>query len=364
MKKILAFIMITAICLSLVACGNKYKPVESTAQERQTVYTMSIDGKEYKVAYELYRAFFLQYKSSVDDGDGSVWSGEKKDEYVAKINETIFSRIADIYAVFHACSEVGIDVYSDVVEETIEDYITVSIEGGSIDDMSFAGFDGDYGAYLAHLKENYMNYSVQALLYRYSIAYILLEDYYADKVTGEENVSYTREDVKAYYDSEECVRVLEAFLNTTTATDKLINTPERAKRLRDGISKQQDEWDAGTYMIANTLSSEALRDGMVIGKYSLDPAYYASLTEAAFSLGIGETSEVIEIVTGLSNGYYILYRAQKSEEHFEKCYEDIEASYILNTIGGVVSSRAEALKNSITTTEALIGLDYAGISMG
>ena len=364
MKKIITLIIIAALCLSLFACGNKYKPVESTAEERQTVYTMTIEGEKYEVAYELYRAFFLQYKSEVDGGDESVWTGERKAEYISAIEEIIFSRIADIYAVFHACKKVGIDAYSDVVNETIEDYITVSIEGGSIDDMKFAGFDGDYDAYLAHLKARYMNYSVQALLYRYSIAYLLLEEYYADKVVGEENVSYTREDVRAYYDSDECVRVLEAFLSTTTATDKLINTPERAERLRDGVAQQSDEWDAGTYMIANTLSGEGLRDGMVIGRYSLDPAYYSDLTEAAFSLGIGETSEVIEIVTGLSNGYYILYRAGKTEEHFEKCYEEIEASYILNLIGSDVSAAAEALKGSITKTGVLENLDRASITMG
>ena len=209
-----------------------------------------------------------------------------------------------------------------------------------------------------------MNYSVQSLLFRYSIAYLLLEDYYADKVAGEDNVSYTREDVKAYYDSDECVRVLEAFFSTTTETDKVINTPERINRLRDGVSQQSNEWDVGTYMISNTLSGEGLRDGVVIGKYSLDPAYYAALTDAAFSLSVGETSEVVEIITGMSNGYYILYRAEKNDEHFEKCYEDVEASYILNLIGGDVSGAANSLKASMTTSSAFTSLVRADISMG
>ena len=362
MKKIILLIILS-LCLSLFSCGSKYNPVESSAEEKRTMYTMSVDGESYDVAYELYRALFLQYKTKVDGGDASVWSSDKKDEYIAAIDDIIFSRIADIYAVFHLCDKVGIDVYSDVVDETIQDYITVSVEGGSIDDMSFAGFDGDYDAYLSYLKSAYMNYSVQTLLFRYSIAYILLEDYYADKVTGDDNVSYTRDDVKAYYDSEECVRVLEAFLSTTSETDKLINTPERAQRLRDGVAKQSDERDVGTYMIANTLSGEGLRDGIVIGKYSLDPAYYADLTEAAFSLSVSETSRVIEIITGVSNGYYILYRTNKTNEHFEDCYEEIEASYILNLIGKDVHEAAESLKNNIKRTDAFISLERAGISM-
>ena len=103
---------------------------------------------------------------------------------------------------------------------------------------------------------------------------------------------------------------------------------------------------------------------MVIGKYSLDPAYYADLTAAAFSLRVGDTSEVIEVITGASNGYYILYRAEKSEEHFEKCYEEIEASYILNLIGKDVAGAAATLKDSISNTDAFTSLVHAEISMG
>ena len=363
MKKLLTIFLLLSLSLSLFACGNKYEPVKSTAEEQRVMYTMSLDGKKYEVAYELYRALFLQYKSSVDGGNAGVWSGEDKDEYIAAIDEIIFDRIADMYAVFHLCDKVGIDVYSDVVEDTIADYVTVSVEGGSIDGMKIAGFGGDYDAYLAHLKAEYMNYSVQTLIYRYSIAYLMLEEYYSSKVTDEESVNYTREDVKAYYDSEACVRVLEAFLSTTTETDKLINTLERAEKLRDGVAKQSDEWDAGTYMIANTRSGEGLRDGIVIGKHSLDPAYYSALTDAAFSLSIGETSEVIEVITGRSNGYYIIYRAEKSEEHFEKCYEEVEASYILNLIGTDIYEAAGSLKGGITVTDALSSLDRAAISM-
>ncbi len=363
MKKIVTLVLLLSLCLSLFACGNKYEPVESTEEEKQVMYTMTLDGKKYEVAYELYRAFFLQYKSKVDGGNDEVWTSGHREEYISEINDMIFDRISDIYAVFHLCDKVGINVYSDVVEDTISDYIKVSVEGGSIDDMRFDGFGGDYDAYLAHLKAGNMNYAVQTLLYRYSIAYLMLEDYYADKVSDTDNVSYTREDVKEYYDSDECVRVLEAFLSTTTETDKLINTKERAERLRDGVAQQSNEYDVGTYMISNTLSAEGLRDGTVIGKHSLDPAYYADLTLTAFSLSVGETSGVVEVITGASNGYYILYRTEKSDENFEKCYEQIEASYILNLIGTDIFDTAAALKISIDETNAFITLVHSNISM-
>ena len=78
---ILIFSIIASISLSLVSCGEKYEPVESTAEEKRTVMTISYDGEKYKVPYELYRAFFLQLKPVVDGGNADVWTGENKDEY-------------------------------------------------------------------------------------------------------------------------------------------------------------------------------------------------------------------------------------------------------------------------------------------
>ena len=49
---------------------------------------------------------------------------------------------------------------------------------------------------------------------------------------------------------------------------------------------------------------------------------------------------------------------------FRSCYEEIEASYILNLIGSDVSAAAEALKGSITKTGVLENLEHASITMG
>ena len=96
---------------------------------------------------------------------------------------------------------------------------------------------------------------MQELLFRYSIASELLDSYYADKTSGGE-ISYTKENVKAFYNGDECVRVIRAFLPTATESDKLINTPERAERIRNGMASLSDEKDVGTYIIGNTLENE------------------------------------------------------------------------------------------------------------
>ena len=359
-KRLIAFLPLIALCICATSCG--YRPVKSTKEESKTVLTMSIENKRYEVPYELYRAFFLQLKSEVDGGDESVWTSDKKDEYISKIDEMVHSRIADIYAVIHLCDKVGIDLYSRTVKKTIKNYVKASVEGGVIDSSVFAGFGGDYDAYLEHLKSMYLNYSVQELLFRYMIANILLSEHYADKIeNGEYN--FTRDDVKAFYNGDECVRVLQMFLPTTTETDKIINTREKAENLRDGISELTNEYAVGTYMISNSLATDELRGGFFVGKWSLDPMYYEKLTEAAFSLDIGQTSEVIEIYTGSSDGYFILYRCAKSDENFDKCYDDIEAAYVQNLMGKNIDQIKIALIESISETDALKNLDRSSISM-
>ena len=120
MKRILSLILVLASLLTLASCGNKYKPVPSTEEESRVVMTLSLDGKKYDVKYELYRAMFLNYRSDVDGGDSSVWSGENKDEYIARIHEMIVARVTDIYATLHHAGTIGIDVYSKSVNSKIE----------------------------------------------------------------------------------------------------------------------------------------------------------------------------------------------------------------------------------------------------
>ncbi len=362
MKRLLLILLAACMLLSFVGC-TKYKPVKSTDEEAATVLRLSADGAEYNVAYELYRTMFLQYKSEIDGGDESVWQSEEKDEYAEQINSIIFERIAEIYSVFHLCKELGIDVYSKLVNETIEDYVKASVEGGSVDSMIFEGFGGDYDAYLEHLRKMGMNYSVQELLFRYSVASELLDEHYGSDLTDGGELPFTRDDVRTFYFSEDCVRVLQAYLSTATEMDASINTEERVARVRDGIAAQTSERDVGTYMISQTLAGESLRNGVTIGRHSLDPMYYSALTEAAFALSDAQTSEPIKIVTGVADGYYILYRAEKSDEHFSTCYAQIEDAYVQHTLGAALAEAKAALLEGLTTTEIFAALDYAAIRM-
>ena len=368
MKKIAAIILTAIIILTLASCGaDKYPPVKSSELESQVAMTVNFEGKKYEIKYELYRALFLNMRESVDGGDMTVWTGENKAEYIAEIDRLIKSRAADIYAVLHIADKLGFDVYSSEFDKAVSEYIEVSVEGGYYDEQELEGFGGDYSKYLESLKEMNLNYAVQDLLLRYSLASEKIFEYYAGYLDGEfleestkGHLEYTKEDVESFYMSDECVRVIRAYL------PKAYFSHTRAQQIRNTIAEKANYGDeqVANYIIGTTSTAASeIINGELIGKHNLDKAYYSELENSAFELSYFEVSELIEVSTGYEDGYIILYKTTKSPEHLSECIEYITSVYIQNEIGKIIDTATEGMLNNINSAEILDTLDRANISM-
>ncbi len=378
MKKIIAILLLIASLLTVTACkkDEEYPPVESTEEEARTVMTLSIDGKSYDVRYELYRAFFLTYKSSVDGGNIDVWSGENADEYIAKIDEMIVGRIVEIYAAFALCERIGFDLYSDDVEDKIEENIRISVEGGSYGSATIEGYDS-YDDYLAALKAINLNYSVQTLLFRYAIAIDAIDTYYIGTASSDDvdinlskgAIEYTKEDIKEFYDSDECVRVLRTSVQKAYHDDPL-GKAEKLKSLLTEAASSKTGYEDKELAVVNTIMGNGLysdaaeiKNGYIIGRHNLERSYYGEMTDAAFSLSECEVSDPIEVVTNEENAYYILYKTYKNDSHFEENYESIRYIYLMNYVGEIIHGVEDQLKASVTYTDILKNIDHSQIGM-
>ena len=366
MKKILSIILIVCALLSLASCGGSgYEPVESSDLEASSAIALKVDGEKYEIKYELYRALFLSYKSAVDGGDSSVWSGDKKDEYIKEIEDIILKKAAEIYSVLHLADKVGINVYSDEYDEIISETVkeTVDAEG-------LGGFDGDYQKYLNYLKEMNLNYSVQDLLFRYHLATDALYDHYAGTLDGEfvsetqmGALKYTKEDVEAfYYNDNESVRVQRIYI------PKNYTTPERIREIRTGLIDAAAGGDSAAekYILDKRGASSSISDvknGTLHGRYSEDKLYYEEMTNAAFALGVGEVSEIIEVSTTSEEAYVIMYRITKNNAHFNECYDSIAEVYVYNEIGKLIDECSSALIESAERSSMLTTLDRGQITM-
>ena len=380
MKKIIAIMLALVTIFSLFSCSfnkaTEYPAVESTEEEARTVMTLSIDGNTYDVRYELYRAFFLTYKSDVDGGDESVWSGDSKDEYISKIDEMIVDRVVEIYSAFAVCKRIGFDPYSKDVDKKIKENIRISVEGGSYGSTTLEGYES-YDAYLAALKSLNLNYSVQVLLLRYAIAIDAIDTHYIGTASSDDidvNVSigaieYTKDDVREFYFSDDCVRVLRANFqkgissNPQDKAEKLRNKMEEAAATPGSLKEKEDA--VFRAIVSNGLYSNTaeIKNGYVIGKYNLERSYYGNMTDAALSLSEGEVSQPIDVVSDVEDSYYILYRSYKNDELFEANYEDVKYVYLMNYVGEIAHGVASELKKSVTYTDVMSTLDHAAIGM-
>ena len=259
MKKVLALILVIVISLSCFSC-TEYKPVKSTKEEQQVIMTLSIEGEEYQVRYELYRALFLAYKSTIDGGDTAVWSGENKNEYIDQINAIIADVAADIFAAIHVCETVvGFDLYSNKADKLVEELVTESVEGG---DDTYG--HGTYEAYLDYLKSQNLNYSVQDLFFRYYIALEKIDEYFVgdtesdtmsedDAVLPKDEISLQA--VREFYYSDDFARVFYVTFSLTVKKDLTALREKMLSAAKDGKSA-----------VLNAVKSESIWDEIFLAK--------------------------------------------------------------------------------------------------
>lgn len=363
MKKIIAvFILLTS--LFIVSCGT-YPAVESTEEESRVLFTMTIGDEEYDVKYELYRALFLTHKSDVDGGDATVWEGDESATYIEKINDIIIPKIANIYATINLAEQIGVNFSSKEVKKTVDGFIKTSVEGGVYNGSNVVGY-GSYDKYLEALSAMNLNYSVQVLMYHYAIAQTKIAEHYIGTL-NEDNftpdatpgkLEYTKDDVKEFYDSGDCVRILRVFIQDS------IEAEERAARIQQKMLNASTTNDVSLIIIQNTfMSIDEAYGGMIIGRYGLDENNYKKFTETAFNLDVGEVSEYFQTVTGEENGYHILYSAEKSDEHFEEYYFYAVDAYLNHQIGKMIHDGSEALLEDIEYKSAYENLSHKDISM-
>ncbi|MBQ3015843.1 MAG: hypothetical protein IJD79_03580 [Clostridia bacterium] len=362
MKRLLSLILILCTLLSLAACSDKtYEPVPSTDEEKKVLMTFSLEGEKYELRYELYRALFLNHSAEYDKGDKSFWATPEAEDAKQKINARVTSLALDIFAALHLSKEIGYDPYSADAEKKIEEYIKESVEGSD----TVIGFGGDYDKYLASLKAMNLNYSVQTLMLRYSIACEKINEYYRgtadpDAPTPDMEagaLKYTKDDVLAFYRGDDSARISIVVFNADYISH------EKVEERRDKLDSFASLGDALNYAASFTPGDpEDVINGALIGKKS-SSSFYTEVTDAAFEMGVGDVSPVIHVVTDKSSEYWIVIKMDKTEEYAEENYEAVEDIYVSQRINEIIDGVKTSLADNKSEKDAFTSLDLSKISM-
>lgn len=367
MKRLVALLLTLSLVFAFASC-TKYKPVKSTAEEERVMMTLTVDGEEYEVRYELYRALFLNHKSEVDGGDATVWSGESSKEYIDKINALIIEDAAEIFSTIHLSEKLAdYDVYSSKADKRVETLVEESVEGGE----SGKGF-GTYEAYLAFLKEQNLNYSVQDLLYRYYIATEELEKFFlgdteSDSITSDEILTSSApasfNKVRAFYYSDSFTRIIYAYFSELVTENPGFSINDFRREM---VSAANEGRDAVETLINGRTAAQGAGVGIFLSKNATADDTMRDIKEVSFALEVGAVSEVITL-SGTNDptldGFYILYKLQKSEADFREYYSEVRSAYLLDLIGVRISECSAALRTSVSYSSGYSALIHANISM-
>ena len=327
--RILSLTLMAALLLPLLfGCG--YRPVKSTKWESTPVFSFG----EYTVNTETLHAFFMSKCNDIPGFSASYFSGSNGNERFATVLASAVQEIAGIYAMFAVCSSVGIDPFTEEIDDEITEYVKTSVEGGQLGDHVIRGFES-YDDYLEYIRANYyMNDAVNRLMIRYALCEEKLDAYYKT------SYRYSEADVTAFFESDDCIRITWVNRQGNSAGLGLADNLDLLTRARDYLA-------AGNYDMAIQYSLSEMTD-FYMGRYTLDPLYYGELIAAAYDLEVGEVSSIMDLG---SLGYFAFRKRIKDSADLSAHYEQIVALYLGDAMYGKIEEKQNALLSSISYTE-------------
>jgi len=313
-RRFAALACVMLCLLGLVAC-DKYPQKKSSAKER----TVIADIGSYEVAYELYRALYHTYRSTVDGGDESVWTGRDSETYRARLTAMIEAQWKELYGTFELARACGIDPDSRGIDDLVQEYVRVEIEGGSYSGAEVAGY-GSRDAYLKALEDAHFTDSVHRLFLRRQACLERITAYYRDTF-ADGTVSQDEATVRAFYESDDCLRFLWVRREKTDGFDQKAWMQE-ALGVLEGCATYEQRREQMILYGYNLSPGDAER-GILITAATADPVY-EQVVQTLSGLAPGQLSGVIETY----DGYYIVMKLEKDSA----LPDDPDALYALSEL--------------------------------
>ncbi len=342
--RLLTLLLIFVLMLSLVSC-EKYKPVSSTKEEKATVFT--VNGK-YKAPYELYRFVFLNTLRA--QGDASGWDEAKRAEVFSVCDTAARKEIARIYTVLSLCNEYGVDPYDKEIDKKISDSVTEAIDAEEI------GY-GTKEKYLEVLAESYMTDSV----FRFYLRLDFAEEKLAKAMQIASFVKEDAETVKTYFKSDATVHATWIYIPYGSAAYENF-TKEMLDALVNSAKTATDEAFVSTAQqyLQTLYMPDELAEGFYFGKYQLD-SYFQKLTETAFALAEGETSNLVHS----GDGVYIVRRLPKDAEYIDNAenLELLREYYLLDSFYRIISEKSAETLLTLKSEKAYASITLDSVKM-
>ena len=320
----------SAMLLSVTACGDDKKVLESTKEDKTVV--MTVAGHD--VPLELYRYVALNYKRTYEIGKSpDIWLGESGAALIEELNEDVEDSIVTLYATLAMCEEYGISADDAYITDALD--LTM--------DAVYEEYEYDYKTYADAIAQYNMNDSV----YRFIMRNELLAEELLNALIAAGKITADADSLQAVFDSDEFIRVKQLLVsNEYLTTNEYGGSDEelhaRAEELL-GMVKNGGDFDELVQKHGQDLFMFNNDNGYYFARGHLDKAF----EDAAFALDIGEVSEIVKT----SAGYSIIKRYEKDPAYIKENFETLGNEYIDGCYNLEVEAYAETL--TVEATENL-----------
>ncbi len=301
MKKIVS-ILLTAVLLAsaalLTGCGDSKAILESSKEDKTVIG--SVAGLD--VPLEIYRYVALNYRRDYENGDGGVWIGDGSEELYEKLKKAVDDTVVGMYTTLAMAKDYGIDPDDSYFVDTTDTKMTEIYKS--------------YGSYRTYADE-IAKYNMNDAVYRFIVRDELLAEEILVKMIENGEIERYSDSFREIAESDTFVRIKQILISSTNGKSDEENL-SKIKEVRAKLDKGEDfdslvgEYNEDIYMFGNS-------DGYYIARGS----FYPEFEDAAFSLSVGETSDIIKT----DAGYCILMRCEKEDAFIEKNLTDMYVTY-------------------------------------
>ncbi len=320
LKRAILFALAAALLLPLYSCGDKYDFPESTKEDTEIVLKIG----DYEVPFEQYRYFFMNFKATYDDGVDTYWKKHDKAAAFTEINGLVRDALLRCYATFSLALDYGIDYRSGAVQKEVMNTINSSVEN------DFGGLDG----YIEALSTAHMTHAV----YRFAVSELEVEERLFAQLKESGEIKQDEETVRAAIKNGEFCRAKQVLIMNDEGEDEKENRLEAENvlslaQLGSDFDKLVADYGEDPEMITNPG-----------GYYFVRGELIEEFEEAAFALGIGQMSGIVESPLG----YHIILRLEPDEEYVNNNISSLADAYAAGQFRDAVNKRAEEMKITVT----------------
>lgn len=342
----LLLVLITALS-SLVGCSRHV--TDGAVSDPDDLRVVGTVGG-YEVLYDEFRYVVLSCKSILSDKYGKdVWSDpEAAAALLPTLEEMVAERITANYAVLLLCDANGhTNALSDkdavrYVNETVDEAIymharaaglEVEVKKKGLDKVSYkygkGALDKAKELYKKSLAEYYITERVMRLTLGVEHAFSKLSEILT-YTKGE--IIHKSEDIEAFMKSDEFICTRHVFIEKSDKVDR-----EAAKKLAEEAYGKYLDGASFDSLVGSKYNSDMTMpyNGYYFTRGEMDEAY----EEAAFALGVGDVSEIVET----DSGFFIIQRYPKDNAYM---VENLEA-FANQIVYSLVDRKVRALQSSL-----------------